>query len=212
MIKKREASRSLSHRKRKEQMMDQRYWNTNILDNFPSDLQQEMRSLICSQSSYQPGQLIINEGDAIQHVGILDKGVLKSVVSAYDGKQQSVPFVFKGHLFPLYFLYGGCTHYLFNIRCIKSAAISWIPAPAFQTLAEQNRSMLPFVLQHMAGYTCYNQMLMRALHYRKVSERLAFWLLNLHMAGKPFTLPFTQEMLAEILSVNQSCLNQELSS
>lgn len=190
--------------------MKQRYWNTDILYEMPQKLQLEMRSLICSQRSYQPGELIIHEGDAIQHVGILDKGVLKAVSAAGGGKQQSVPFVFKGHIFPLYLLYSGCTHYFFTIYCTKSAAISWIPAPAFQILAEQNQSMLRFVLQHMAGYSCYNQMIMRTLHYRKVSERLAFWLLNFHIEGKPFTLPFTQEILAELLAVNRSCLNQEL--
>lgn len=190
--------------------MDQRYWNTEILDKIPQKIHQQMRSIVCSKRSYQPGELVVTEGDTIRNVGIMDKGVLKSVVNTYDGKQQSASFFFKGDIFPLYLIYGGCTHYFFNAYCIKSTAISWIPVPEFKALAENNQDMIYYVLQYVAGYACYNKMIMRALHYRKVSERLAFWLLNFHVTGKPFTLPFSQEILADILYVNRSCLNQEL--
>lgn len=191
-------------------MIDQRYWNTDILDEIPQKIQQEMRSIICSQRSYRPGELIVTEGDIIRNVGIVDKGVMKSVVNTYDGKQQSASFFFKGDIFPLYLIYGGCTHYFFNTYCIKSTTISWIPASEFKALAEKNQDLISHVLQYVAGYACYNKMIMRALHYRKVSERLAFWLLNFHVTGQPFTIPFSQEILADLLYVNRSCLNQEL--
>lgn len=190
--------------------MDQRFWNTEILDEIPSKIRQEMKSIICSKRSYQPGELIVSEGDTIRNVGIVDKGLLKSVVTTYDGKQLSASFFFERDIFPLYLIYGGCTQYFFNTYCIKNASVSWMPVSDFKALAEKNRDMIYLVLQHVAGYACYNKMLMRALHYRKVSERLAFWLLNFHVTGKPFTLPFSQEILADILYVNRSCLNQEL--
>lgn len=169
-----------------------------------------MRNMICQERSYRPGELIVSEGDTIRNVGIVDKGVLKSVVNTYDGKQQSASFFFEGDIFPLYLIYGGCKQYFFNTYCVKNTTVSWIPVPDFMALADKNREMVYLILQYVAGYACYNKMIMRALHYRRVSERLAFWLLNFHVAGKPFTLPFSQEILADILYVNRSCLNQEL--
>lgn len=166
--------------------------------------------MICQKRSYRPGELIVSEGDTIRNVGIVDKGVLKSVVNTYDGKQQSASFFFEGDIFPLYLIYGGCTQYFFNTYCVKNTTVSWLPVPQFMALADQNRDMIYLILQYVAGYACYNKMIMRALHYRRVSERLAFWLLYFHVTGKSFTLPFSQEILADILYVNRSCLNQEL--
>lgn len=190
--------------------MGQRFWNTKILDEIPLKIRQEMKGIVCSKRSYRPGELIVSEGDIIRNVGIVDKGLLKSVDTTYDGKQQSASFFFERDIFPLYLIYGGCMQYFFNTYCIKNATISWMPVTEFKALADKNRDMIYLVLQYVAGYACYNKMLMRALHYRKVSERLAFWLLNFHVAGKSFVLPYSQEILADILYVNRSCLNQEL--
>lgn len=66
------------------------------------------------------------------------------------------------------------------------------------------------ILTFVSEYTCYNKMLARCVKYRKVSARLAYWLLHLTRDSEALYFPMSQEILSDILHVNRSSLNQAL--
>ena len=53
-------------------------------------------------------------------------------------------------------------------------------------------------------------MISRCIEYRKVSERIAYWLLHLTKSSEAVHVPVSQEILSDILKLNRSSLNQEL--
>ena len=84
-----------------------------------------------------------------------------------------------------------------------------MPFEELKPIIDNNLILMNNVLTFVSEYLCFNKFVLRATQYYKINQRLAYWLLHMDLVN-PLKLPKTQEMLADLLRVNRSCLNSEL--
>lgn len=159
---------------------------------------------------YPAGELIRSKGDLLDEFIIVLSGCIKTNDFTYSGKELNSSYFFSGDAFPFYLVYGGYTHYPWNVYCFKKAEVVIFPKDELMNVAACDPVFLLNVLKFVSEYTCYNKLLLRTSQYYKVSEKLAFWLLEINPDQYCARIPNSQEVLADMLMVNRSSLNQEL--
>ena len=159
---------------------------------------------------YKVNELIHRNGDPIDRIGILISGSLKATNYSIEGKEVDTFYFFSVDCFPMYLIYGGQNYYPYNVYSFKRSKMIWFDRERFLSIVESDPQLLKNILCMISNYTCYNKLLLGASQYYKVSQRIAYWLLE-SCSGKEYVeIPSSQEVLSNLLMVNRSSLNQEL--
>lgn len=206
------------HRKERDEVavLDKRFWDRLIFRNISPASKAAIEKMNKSQVSYLANELIIEEGEPIDAICVILSGVLKSTECTVDGKELNSSYFFEGQgipggdAFPFYLVYGGEKNYFFSTYCLKKATVVWLPVKELFPIIEKDRVFLHNVLVFVSEYSRYSRALLRCVQYRKVMARLAFWLTHVNNPGHPIRIPNSQEVLADMLHVNRSSLNQTL--
>lgn len=198
--------------------MDERFWNRVIFRNISEESKEAIIKMNKINADYQANEKILSEGDPIDHICIIVSGVLKSTEYTIDGKELNSSYFFGedvypgGDAFPFYMVYGGMKHHLSHTYCVKKASVVWLPVEELKPIINNDPVFLKNVLIFVSQYTCHSKLLLRCVQYRKVKDRLAYWLTYMNDPNKTISIPNSQEVLADILHVNRSSLNQALQS
>jgi len=201
--------------------LDDRFWNRLIFKNISKDSREAILKINSRECVYAANELIIEEGEEIKDICVILEGVLKSTEYTSDGKELNSSYFyvgkkinssypFAGDAFPFYLIYGGIKRYFFNTYSVKKSRVIWLPVKELLPIIERDSIFLKNVLQFVAEYACYSKIILRGVQYRKIEDRLAYWMLNLNDPDKDIPIPYSQEVLADILHVSRSSLNQEL--
>lgn len=175
------------------------------------ETKQKINQLNKEVVNYRVNELIHRNGDLINRIGILISGSLKATNYSREGKEVDTFYFFSVDCFPMYLIYGGQNYYPYNVYSFKRSKIIWFDRHKFLSIVESDPQLLKNVLCMISNYTCYNKLLLGASQYYKVSQRLAYWLLESYSSGKEYVeIPSSQEVLSNLLMVNRSSLNQEL--
>lgn len=161
-------------------------------------------------SQYKMNELIHRNGDPIDRIGILVSGSLKATNYSRQGKEVDTFYFFSVDCFPMYLIYGGQNFYPYNVYSFKKTKMIWFEREEFLKVVESDPKLLKNILCMISDYTCYNKLLLGASQYYKVSQRLAYWLLESSLGKEYVEIPSSQEVLSNLLMVNRSSLNQEL--
>lgn len=195
--------------------LDHRFWNRLLFEGISEASKcaiEEMPKEVCS---YGAGDLIRSEGDPINEICVILSGVLKSTEYTVDGKELNSSYFFGsdtipgGDAFPFYLIYGGEKEYYFNTYCLKKAEVVWLPIEDLFPIIDQDKQFLQNVLIFVSDYSLFSRQLLRCIQYRKVTERLAFWLTRI-CEGPLVHIPNSQEVLGDMLHVNRTSLNAGL--
>ncbi|MDO5688997.1 MAG: Crp/Fnr family transcriptional regulator [Tissierellia bacterium] len=196
--------------------LDEQFWDRLIFRNISPKSKkaiEEMDKTICS---YSANELIIREGEPIDHICVIISGVLKSTEYTAEGKELNSSYFFGGDIipggdaFPFYLVYGGEKNYFFNTYCFIKARAVWLPVKYLLPVIEKDPIFLHNVLVFVSEYSRYSRAMLRCVQYRKVFDRIAFWLIHVNAGNTTIRIPHSQGVLADMLHVNRSTLNQSL--
>lgn len=197
-------------------MLDERFWNRAIFEGIAESSKEAIRELDYWEATYHANEMILSEGAPIDHFCIMLEGVIKTTEYTSDGKQLNSSYFFGGETlpggdaFPFYMVYGEQSHYFCDTYCVKRARVIWLPVAQLCPVIERDPVFLLNILRFVSAYAQYSKHLMRCVQYRKVEDRLAYWLMNLNDPTQRIAIPNSQEVLADMLHVNRSSLNQAL--
>lgn len=198
--------------------MDERFWDRVIFRNISKESKEAIEKLNKKEMMYHANERVLNEGDPIDHICVIISGVLKSTEYTVEGKELNSSYFFGndaypgGDAFPFYLVYAGKKRYYFHTYCLKKAHVVWIPVEGLQPIVNNDPVFLHNVLTFVSQYTCYSKMMLRCVQYRRVKHRLAYWLTHVNDPTMMIRIPNSQEVLADMLHVNRSSLNQALNA
>ncbi|MGO4988412.1 Crp/Fnr family transcriptional regulator [Gallicola sp. Sow4_E12] len=198
--------------------MDKRFWNRVIFREISEESKEAIMQMNKIKAEYQANEKILSEGDPIDHICIIVSGVLKSTEYTIDGKELNSSYFFGedmypgGDAFPFYMVYGGMKYHVSHTYCVKKASVIWLPVEELKPIINSDPIFLKNVLTFVSQYTCHSKLLLRCVQYRKVKDRLAYWMTHINDPSRIICIPNSQEVLADILHVNRSSLNQALQS
>ncbi len=190
--------------------MDELFWNRMIFDGISEESKIAIENMPKEIESYKANELVSREGDAIESVCIILTGALKSTEYTSEGKELNSSYYFGGDAFPFYLVYGGIKTNFSNTYALKKTKVVWLNVKELIPIIDSDQVFLHNILRFVAQYCCYSKLIIRCTQYRRVLERLSFWLLHIKNPDTIIEIPNSQEVLADILHVNRSCLNQEL--
>jgi CRP/FNR family transcriptional regulator len=127
--------------------------------------------------TYTAGQVICLEGEPGEYVYWLEKGWVKGVRTASDGREQAALFLRDGELFGAEAVFSGAAYPVTVIALEKVSA--W--AIAGTTLVDLSRRYPPLALaclEHLSARVLYYVQLVEDLGLRSVQARIAHTLLN----------------------------------
>lgn len=184
--------------------------SVSIFNGISDESKQKIKKLITPPVIYRQNEKIIRAGQSIKEVCIILDGLIRCEEVAYNEKQLDVFYFSTGVTFPFYMLFGGESVHTFNAYAVKKTKVLWLKWEDLEPIIKEDSKFLFNILTFIAEYTCYSKMIARCIEYKKVSERIAYWLLHLTRDSEAIYVPMSQEILSDILKVNRSSLNQEL--
>lgn len=190
--------------------MEPKFWDRMIFENISEDSRIKIENLPKKICNYKAKEIIQEEGEDIDSVCIIISGALKSTEYTADGRELNSSYYFAGDAFPFYLIYGGIKKTFYNTIALKKSRVVWLPIDELVKIIDNDQIFLHNILRFVAEYCCYSKLILRCLQYKKISERLSYWLLNMNNEETEVLIPDSQSVLADILCVSRASLNQEL--
>ena len=186
------------------------FWDRMIFRGISEESKKAIENMPKEECSYKANELIMNVGDPIESICIILSGALKSTEYTSEGKELNSSYYFAGDAFPFYLVYGGTKNNFSNTYALKKSRVIWLKVNDLIPVIDNDQVFLHNVLRFVAEYCCYSKLIIRCTQYRRVLDRLCFWMLYIKNPDEIIYIPNSQEVLADILHVNRSSLNQEL--
>ncbi|SEN28195.1 cAMP-binding domain of CRP or a regulatory subunit of cAMP-dependent protein kinases [Peptostreptococcus russellii] len=190
--------------------MNDLFWDRMIFEGISEESKKAIENMPKEEKSYKANELVSSEGEAIESVCIILTGALKATEYTSEGKELNSSYYFAGDAFPFYLVYGGIKKNFSNTYALKKSRVVWLKVKDLIPIIDNDQVFLHNILRFVAEYCCYSKLIIRCTQYRRVLDRLSFWLLHVKNPDKLIEIPNSQEVLADILHVNRSSLNQEL--
>lgn len=189
--------------------MDNRLWDICFMKGISEESKKKIAQIETKTRTYEANELILADGEEIRDIGMILKGVIKSTEYTKNGKELNSSYFFGGDAFPFYLIYGGVKRYFFNTYCLKKASLIWVPVDQIMPIVHSDPIFMQNILVFVSKYTVYSKMNLRMVQYRKISDRLSYWLIHMNDPSQRIKIPNSQGVLADILHVSRSSLNQE---
>ncbi len=127
--------------------------------------------------AYTAGQLICLEGEPGDYVYLLEKGWVKAVRTATDGREQAALFLREGEIFGDEAVFSGAPYPVTVIALEKVSAWA-IEGAALVELSSRYPALALACLEHLSARVLYYVQLVEDLGLRSVQSRIAHTLLN----------------------------------
>lgn len=201
--------------------MDKRFWERLIFQGISEESKKSIENMRGRRESvYQANELVLKEGEEIKDICVILEGVLKSTEYTPSGKELNSSYFFGREMssayytgaeaFPFYLVYSGESRYFFNTFAFKKSKVIWLPIDELMPIIDSDKVFMKNILIFVSSYTRYSKRILRLLKYRRIDERLSYWILYLNKCDGRIEIPVSQEVLADILNVSRTSLNQEL--
>lgn len=162
--------------------------------------------------TYGAGQCIRRRGESITHLGLVRSGILKSVSCSRNGDEHCNAYFEENDSFPELLYLTGKRRYTYSLYVEKKAEVLWIPIDILEEMLTADPQLMSALLLYVSQRGLKNQLYLNCLNYQHIRQRIAYWILGIHelAPGQAVALPRSQKILANLLHVNRSSLNQEL--
>jgi len=155
--------------------------------------------------------VILDENDTVDHILLIQKGVLKSVQYTPDGKELIHHIFAEGEIF-------GCLESVTGsrltalIKVEKDATLISIPSKIFLELMNTFLPLKDAVLKYFGKKSEYFIYHGYILKYQKAKDRICLFLIQIAHKRKTVTynFSFNMETLANYLNLSRSALSKEL--
>jgi CRP-like cAMP-binding protein len=126
---------------------------------------------------YDPGQLVILEGEPAFGLYIVQEGWLKAVKIALDGREQTLQFLGPGEIFNAVSVFTDALNPA-TVSALEPSTLWVVPRDAMLRLLEAYPGLARQVIQNLAGRMLHLLALVEDLSLRTVEARLARMLLE----------------------------------
>ena len=127
--------------------------------------------------TYAAGQVICLEGDPGEYVYLLEKGWVKAVRTAMDGRELAAMFLRDGEIFGDEAVFSG-TAYPITVIALEKVCAWAIEGAALVGLTRRHPALALACLQHLSARVLYYVQLVEDLGLRSVQARIAHTLLH----------------------------------
>ncbi|WP_055079401.1 Crp/Fnr family transcriptional regulator [Lagierella massiliensis] len=166
-------------------------------------------SLDMDHVNFESGDLVVSRGDELNSLLVIKSGLLKQAKYLSDGSEKVVAYYYENEVYPLHLFYEGIKHWPYNIYAESESDIYFIPWNDLKEIISSSETLTNNVLRFTASCTCHTKIILNATRYKKIQQRLAYWLLMKKYVDT-CKIPMTQKMLSDTLRVTRPSLNQEL--
>ena len=146
------------------------------------------------RKTYDASQCIHPQGTKITSFGIVETGILKAVDHTRKDAEMCHAYFEARDIFPEFLYFSGEKEYSYTLAAEKRSTVLWVPVQVMEEMLEKDRQLL------------------YCLNYQTIRERIAYWIVGMHdiAPAETIRMPGSQLMLANMLHVSRSSLNQEL--
>jgi CRP/FNR family transcriptional regulator len=127
--------------------------------------------------TYSAGQVICVEGEAGEYIYLLEKGWVKGVRTAMDGREQAAIFLHDGEIFGDEAVFSGAA-YPVTVIALEKVSTWAIEGAVLVDLAKRYPTLALACLEHLSARVLYYVQLVEDLGLRSVQARIAHTLLN----------------------------------
>ncbi len=142
----------------------------------PAEASQALAKLMIPHE-YAAGQVICLEGDPGDYVYVLEKGWIKVVRAAVDGREQIAMLLHDGELFGVEAAFGGAA-YPVTVIALEEVTAWSIERGALLSLVNRCPALALACLKHLSEQVLYYLQLVEDLGLRSVQARIAHTLMN----------------------------------
>ncbi len=129
------------------------------------------------QRNYDSGQIICLEGEPGEHVWFVEKGWVKGVRTASDGREQAALFLHDGDTFGAEAVFSRSA-YPVTVTALEKVHAWAVQGPTLISLAERYPALALACLEQLSARVMYYVQLVEDLGLRSVQARMAHTLLN----------------------------------
>lgn len=180
-----------------------------IFEGISDDTAQAIQDINPRIYYYEAKNISVRNAEFLKYVLLIRKGCLKTTEYMINGKEIVSSYYSEGDAFPFYLHYGKYSNFPYDVYAIKRSEVYFMPFEELKPIIDNDLILMNNILTFVSEYLCFNKFVLRATQYYRINQRLAYWLLHMDNVH-PLKIPKTQEMLADLLRVNRSCLNSEL--
>lgn len=169
------------------------------------------------QESYKKGDVIETIGTRIREIGIVNKGLLKTVNYSAEGKELNTTLFFTNSILLEYLYFNDNLNYTYDLVVLRPTTVTWIPTKIFKSVVFEDSLGMELYVHHLIERGLESQRIIACLNYPTIRERICYWIASKNSLEigrsdiKPdMELPFTQEIFAKLIKVSRASLNQEL--
>lgn len=127
--------------------------------------------------NYDSGQIICLEGEPGDYVYFVEKGWVKGVRTASDGREQAALFLHDGETFGAEAVFGGAA-YTVTVTALEKVSAWAVKGETLISLAGRYPALALACLEHLGTRVMYYVQLVEDLGLRSVQARMAHTLLN----------------------------------
>ena len=168
------------------------------------------------KKTYGKGQMVFQEGEIVETIGIILQGECGIIKLYPDGKEHFLQKLYKKYLVGIEIVCTSSKISPYSILCLEETTVYFFPYKKLELsgfLKEEIRLELQKnILQWIASENIKKYYKINILSTNSLRERILLYLyLQKRKAGKDtFTIPFDRAQFANYLCVNRSALSKEL--
>lgn len=181
------------------------------------DLDTLLRCLGGKVHSYKKDQIIWQEGDRVEHIGIVLTGAVQLIREDYDGNRSIMGHIGPAQLFGETYAYAEVKALPVSVMACADSAVLLVDSHRICSSCSNACDFHNRLIENLLHLTAQkNLMLHQKIHItskRTTREKLMAYL-NIqakHHGSNRFTIPFDRQALADYLEVDRSGLSAEIS-
>ena len=149
---------------------------TRHFSNLPAEVAEALARQMIPRA-YSAGQVICLEGEPGEYIWFVEKGWIKGVRTATDGREQAALFLRDGEIFGDEAVFGGAA-YPVTVIALEDVTTWALPGAALRELVNRHPALARACLEHLSARVLYYVQLVEDLGLRSVQARMAHTLLN----------------------------------
>jgi len=160
---------------------------------------------------YKANQVIFNEGDTCQYLGLVLKGVISISTYTYFEKEYNILTGHKDDIFGENLLFSSDPIFLGSIISKNDSRIGFISKIKLIQLLTDNQNLLCEYLNTISNKFIQTQNKVKLLSQKSIREKVLFYLVESSKKNKTdFILVKSKEDLADLLNIPRPSLSREL--
>ena len=150
--------------------------------------------------NYERGDIIFNEGDECQKIGIIQSGDIKITTITMQDHEETISYLTKGEIFGNHLIFSSHPYYLGDVICEKKATIIFINKNELIKLLQTNESFLVHYFNEMSNKAIHTRQQLKMMAHKSLTDRLMYYLfmLSKQQGTKKVKIPTITKIAIEL--------------